>query len=249
MHKLLIVGGASEMKDVLGGILRQSYNIKTVTNGKRGIDISKSFLPDLIISDIQIIPFDGFQLCQTIKADNILNHIPVILLTDNHEHTNLTKGLNAGADAIIIKPFVTIHLFAQINNLILTRQKLKEKYSGQSAQKFSRYNSDDNEFLQRCTSLVLENIDNQYFTVEILALKIAKSRPVLYRKLKALTNQSPQDFIRIIRLQEAKKLLKIGGKSISDTAYETGFADPKYFSTCFKKFYGCTPTQYSKKKL
>lgn len=123
---------------------------------------------------------------------------------------------------------------------------LKEKFLKQedTSEQINYKNELDQEFIQKCMDIVNENLDNTDFSVEEFSKKLFMSRPVLYRKLKALTDQSPQDFVKIIRLKKSAELIKTGKYSISEIAYSTGFSDPKYFSTSFKKFYGVSPSKY-----
>lgn len=245
-YKLLIVEDNHELMDFITSVLSSHFEVFKAYHGKAGLKLIKEKNPDLIISDIMMPVMDGNQMCQKIKSDIATCHIPVILLTALNTLEYKIEGLNVGADAYIEKPFDINFLLAQIKNLLNTRQRLKEKYAFHSSVPESEvtHNDLDNEFLLKAKSFVLNNLDNQELSVEMLAGELAMSRPVLYRKLKAITDQSPQDFIRLIRLQEAKKLLKQGKQNITEIAFETGFADPKYFSTSFKKLFGCTPTQF-----
>jgi signal transduction histidine kinase/ligand-binding sensor domain-containing protein/DNA-binding response OmpR family regulator len=247
-YKVLIVEDNEELMDFMSGILSKYFNVTKAANGKEGLISAKQAHPDLIISDIMMPIMDGNQMTQKLKSDITTCHIPLILLTALNTLEYRIEGLNIGADAYIEKPFDINYLVAQINNLLSTRNRLKEKYTIHASVPESKvtYNDLDGQFLAKAKNYVLDNIGNHELSVEMLAGELAMSRPVLYRKLKALTDQSPQDYIRLIRLQEAKKLLKTGNQNITEIAFETGFSDPKYFSTSFKKLFGKTPSQFIK---
>jgi ligand-binding sensor domain-containing protein/AraC-like DNA-binding protein/nitrogen-specific signal transduction histidine kinase len=249
-YKILVVEDNKELLNFMINYLSQHYKVYGAENGKEGLKFAAEKYPDLIISDIMMPLMDGNQMCQRLKSDITTCHIPVILLTALNTLEYRIEGLNVGADAYIEKPFDINYLMAQVNNLLNSRHMLKEKYAIHAAIPESElaHNNLDAEFLAECKSFVLANLDNPDLTVEGLAKNLSISRPVLYRKIKALTDQSAQDFMRLIRLQEAKKLLKNGNLNIAEVAYQTGFADPKYFSTSFKKFFGKTPSQYTKEK-
>ena len=247
-YRVLLVEDNKELLYYVSGLLEKYFEVLTAENGKIGLEIAKEKHPDLIISDIMMPIMDGNQMCNLLKSNINTCHIPVVLLTALNTLDYKIEGLKVGADAYVEKPFDVSYLMAQINNLLATRQKLKEKFAlfSESEVKVLPFNSMDNELLESAKAFILKNISNNELSVELLAKELCMSRPVLYRKIKALTDQSPQDFIRLIRLLEAKKLLMDSKNNISDAAYETGFSDPKYFSTSFKKQFGVTPSQFMK---
>ncbi len=243
---VLIVEDNQELLNFMSNVLSTEFNILKAVNGKEGLEIANQKHVDLIVSDIMMPEMNGTQLCNAIKSEISLCHIPLILLTSLSDLEFKIEGLKTGADAYIEKPFDIEHLLAQINNLLVSRQQLKEKFAIHldNSQDDIATNNLDSEFLKKTKEMVLDNLTNPEFNVEKFASELCMSRPVLYRKLKALTDQSPQDYIRIIRLKEAAHRLKKGIMSISDVAYDVGFSDPKYFSTSFKKMFGCSPSQY-----
>ena len=250
-YKILLVEDNRELLTYLSDVLGKYFNILQAEDGQKALEIVHDKHPDLIVSDVMMPVMNGNEMCMLLKSDIASSHIPIILLTSLNNVDSKIESFNIGADSYIEKPFDISYLIARINNLLLTRIRLKEKFAFHSNIDESEtvYKSLDQELLKKAKEYILQNITNQDLSVETLARELAMSRPVLYRKLKALTDQSPQDFIRLIRLMEAKKLLLSNNLNISDVAYETGFADPKYFSTSFKKFFNTTPTQFVKDHL
>lgn len=247
-YKILLVEDNKELLQYLSSVLSNYYQILEAENGKIAIKLVHQKNPDLIVSDVMMPEMDGNEMCSILKNDISTSHIPLILLTSLNTVNHKIKSFNVGADSFIEKPFVVDYLIARINNLLTTRQRLKEKYAfhPEIIENDTSVKSLDQDLLIQARDYISKNITNQDLSVETLAKEMCMSRPVLYRKLKALTDQSPQDFIRLHRLLKAKTLLLSKNYNISDVAYETGFTDPKYFSTSFKKFFNITPTQFVK---
>ena len=191
----------------------------------------------------------GFQLCEQIKTDEKISHIPVILLTAKATAENRIKGYNLGADGYISKPFSIEVLQARIQNLIESREKLRTEMRTTISLQPSEVTttSMDEKFLQKILKIVEENIPNSDFTVEQLASEYGMSQIVLNKKLKGLTGMTAKAFIRNIRLKRAAQLFATGNYSVTDVTYEVGFSDLKYFRTCFKDEFGASPSEYIKK--
>lgn len=244
--KLLLVEDSKELSTFLGNELSEDYQVLHASNGQEGLDIIKETEPDIIVSDIMMPVMDGRVFCTHLKKNIETCHIPIILVTALTSSDYKIEGYELGADGYIEKPFDLRILKSKISNLLNSHKTLKEKFLKQedSSEKINYKNELDQEFIQKCMDIVNQNLDNSSFTVEEFSKQLFMSRPVLYRKLKALTDQSPQDFVKIIRLKKAAELIKTGKFSISEIAYNTGFSDPKYFSTSFKKFFGVSPSKY-----
>jgi YesN/AraC family two-component response regulator len=206
-------------------------------------------IPDLVVSDVVMPEMDGVQLCRKLKKDVLTSHIPVVLLTALSSVINQIEGLETGADDYISKPF-NLKLFEiRIDNLLQSRKKLRERFGKEieiSAKDFT-LNIHDQEFLDQAIKLVKEKISDTEFDVQHLSTDLLMSRMQLYRKIKALTNLTPNEFISTIRLKEAALLLKENKYSISEIAYQVGYTAPSYFSTCFGKQFGLTPKEYISK--
>src|SRR5690606_17647058 len=190
-------------------------------NGNKGLRLAEDNIPDLIISDIMMPEMDGYELSRKIKTNEKTNHIPVILLTAKADTRDKLEGLETGADDYLIKPFNSEELKIRVKNLIKIRKQMREKYQSQMLIKPSEVvvPSSQKVFIDRLISLIEKNISNEKFSVEILADEIGLSRAQLHRKIKAITNQSPSEFIRNYRLQRAAELLKQDAGNIAEISY------------------------------
>lgn len=245
LHTILIVEDNPELQSYLADSLSISYNVLVADNGEQGLEIAKDENPNLIISDVMMPKMNGMEMCKALKADIETSHIPVILLTSLNNVNYKVEGIQLGADVYLEKPFEIDVLKAYIKNLIAIREGLKGKLKAKklNVNKADFPNPIDHEFIEKIRTIVLENLENEQFSVEILCRTLLMSRPVLYRKVKALTGQSIQQFTNAIKLNKALELLKTNEHTISDVAYMTGFANPKYFSTSFKKHFGVSPSK------
>jgi YesN/AraC family two-component response regulator len=207
-------------------------------------------LPDIIISDVMMPEKDGFEVCATLKADERTSHIPIILLTAKAQQADKLTGLKYGADAYLMKPFDKEELFIRLHQLVQLRQTLYEKYS--QAERYLTAPPENEEptlediFLQKVRDAIEAEIDNAAFSIPDLCEALLLSNMQLYRKLKALTGQTPILFIRSYRLQKARHLLQTTDLNISEIAYDVGFTDPSYFSRAFKKEFGHSPSDFRK---
>ncbi|WP_146192264.1 hybrid sensor histidine kinase/response regulator transcription factor [Marinilabilia rubra] len=246
--KILIVEDNTELIETLASELQNFFRVFKAYNGQQGIDMANEIMPDLIISDVMMPVLNGHQLCIKLKSDLNTCHVPIILLTALDSLEYKKEGIERGADAYIEKPFDINLLITQIKTLLRNRELLKNKFLLPSSEIKDTFPSNpDQNFLEKIREFVVSNIDNPELSVEATAAEIGISRPVLYRKIKSLTNLSPQHFLMTIKLKEAARIMKQEEKNISETAYMIGFSDPKYFSQIFKKHFGMTPSQYLKK--
>lgn len=244
--KLLIVDDNPEVLQYIVSLFNEDYEIKTALNGKLGIKIAAKFQPDLIISDIMMPEMDGIEFCTFIKKNLKTSHIPVILLTANVVQEVKIGGLEIGADDYITKPFNAKELKLRVKNLALARINLRNKFSRilDLSPTEITVTSADEEFLKNAMDIVEKHMENTSFGVVQFAHELAVSRPLLFTKLKAITNQTPNNFIKSIRLKRAVQLLKQKKMNVSEVAYKVGFKDPRYFSKCFQKEFEQTPTQF-----
>ncbi|SHF70947.1 Signal transduction histidine kinase [Bacteroides luti] len=247
-YKVLIVEDDEEIRKYLKDELGNEFHITESCNGKEALSLILKKAPDLIISDVMMPEMDGMELCQKIKQNININHIPVILLTAKTREEDNIEGLEVGADSYITKPFSIDIVRKTIQNLIKNRECLKNNLTGKQIQedKIDKISlkTPDEKLLERIMSVINKNISNIDFSVEILASEVGISRVHLHRKMKELTNQTTRDFIRNTRLQQAASLLKDKNQNISEVAFATGFVNATYFSTAFKELYGMSPKEY-----
>jgi len=224
----------------------KGYEIKEASNGKEGLAIALEFIPDLIISDVMMPEMDGFELCEKIKKDERISHIPVILLTARVSDNSRMKGLETGADDYITKPFNIEVLKVRVKNLLRSRLELQKKFSKEIYLKplDIQITSADELFIQKALLIIEKHMSEPSFGVEEFSKELGISTPHLYRKIKGLTGESTNDFIRTIRLKRAAQLLISSKKSISEIVFEVGFNDAQHFRNIFKKLFGVLPTEY-----
>ena len=252
-QRILVVEDHDDLREYLSHTLSEAYQVETCTNGKEALKIIPEFKPDLVLSDIMMPEMRGDKLCSAIKNNILTSHIPVILLTALNDEKNIVEGLETGADKYLIKPFNIGILKASIANILTNRALLRSKYAEMELHNDSisiNYsNTLDQQFLEAVKETITENLDNSGFNVESLCASQNMSRSSFYNKLKALTDQAPADYIRLIRLKRAAQLLSEGQYNISEISDMTGFNDVKYFREVFKKYYKISPSGYSKGEM
>lgn len=251
---ILIVEDNDNLRSFLKQSLQKQYRIAESGNGQEGIAKVKEQQPDLIISDVMMPLMSGEEMCRILKNDIETSHIPIILLTALGERTEILKGLESKADMYIVKPFDLMVLKANISNILENRELIRKRFqqivpsSGkEDSQELSMLSNLDDEFMMKVTHLVKENLGKE-LTVDTLCTGMHMSRTSFYNKIKVLTGMAPADFIRKIKMQEAASLLKSRRYSVSEVSDMMGFADPKYFTDTFKKFYGVPPSVYMKQQ-
>ena len=243
---ILIVEDNEELRAFLVKELGMKFNVGQAGDGQAGIELAQSEIPDLIVSDILMPRTSGIELCKTIKSDIRTCHIPVILLTAKTSINEQIEGIETGADVYITKPFNIQFLCAQINQLIRSRRELYAYFSKEVYMMPNKLaeNELDQVFLKKAIDYIVSNITDNSLSVEGLADYLKLSRSNVYRKIKALTGQSIIDFIRLIRLKQAIKLMETNRYTLAEIAYQTGFTSPSYFTKCFKKQYGKPPSEF-----
>ena len=243
---VLIVEDNWELRALISSTLEPDYEVLVAENGLEGWHIATTEIPDLIISDVMMPEMDGFTLCNQLKSDERTSHIPVLLLTAKSDQTDQISGLSQGADIYLTKPFSTRILQLQVHNLLEAREKMRKKYSRELILEPNQVvvNPVNEQFLSRLIGIIEEHMEEENFGVDLLAEKIGMSQSVLYKKLKALTDLSVNDFSKSIRLKKAAQLLLQKHYTVYEVGYMVGFSDRKYFSREFKKQFGQTPSQY-----
>ncbi len=243
---ILIVEDNQDMRNYIGESLYDGYNLIEAKDGEQGFDQAIKHIPDLIISDVMMPGMDGFELTKKLKEDISTSHIPIILLTAKAGDESKIIGLETGADAYVNKPFNTKELLVRAKNLIEQRQKLREKFKKNITIDPSEVTvtSVDEDFLRKAAGIVEKHMDNPEFSVEQFSIEMSMDRNNLFRKLKKIINQSSSQFIRTIRLKRAAQLLQQKTAPIGEIAYMVGFDKPSYFTECFKKQFGVTPSEF-----
>lgn len=243
---LMIIEDNIELRKYLANEFSDYFKIIEASNGKEGYELAKINIPDIIVTDILMPEMDGLELCEKLKNNLETSHIPIIILSSRSEISDQVEGLEIGADDYVTKPFNINVLKAKVVSIINNRNKLKEIF-------FNNLNFNENKittnkldesFILSAIKIVNENIASTDFNIEDFANKMNISRSMLHKKLVSLTGLSPIDFITTIKMKKALQLLTQSNLSVSEIAYKLGFNDPKYFSRCFKKHYGKTPSEY-----
>jgi DNA-binding response OmpR family regulator len=243
-----VVEDNADLRKYIRTQIFHEFNVLEAQDGQAGLRLAQEKIPDLIITDIMMPEMDGVTMTKKIREDERTSHIPIILLTARDDDETKLKGFETGAEQYLVKPFEINELLARIKSLLSFNERLKKRFS----QIITLEPEDvvienrDATFLTKLVKIVEDNIANESFTVENLQKEIGMSRMQLHRKLKALTNQSANDFIRSIRLKRAAQILQQPGVQISEAAYLSGFNHLSYFSKCFKDQFGVLPSDYSK---
>lgn len=248
-HRVLVVEDDAEIRRYLVAELSGKYRVTAATNGKEALDSIFAKAPDVIVSDIMMPVMDGIELTRIIKGNINLNHIPVMLITAMTRDEDNISALDAGADDFVTKPFNIEVVRSKIAGLIERYRRLKNLYSGSQDQddkidKIAVAGSDE-KLMSRVMAVLNREMSNTELTVEMLASEVGLSRVHLHRRLKAITNQSPRDFIRNTRLRQAAVLLSEKRLNVAETADLTGFSNAGSFTTSFKKLFGVTPSEYA----
>ncbi|GAB3775751.1 hypothetical protein GCM10028818_20280 [Spirosoma horti] len=246
---LLIVEDNKDVQTFIRNLMETQYRVVVSQNGREGLNMAQTHLPDLIISDWMMPDMDGIALCQQIKATECTSHIPFILLTALSAQDKRLTGLETGADDYLTKPFDSRELLIRAQNLIMNRRKLHERFSREIRIQPNEITvtSADEKFMTRVMTIVEANLSNSEFSVEQFGREVGLSRMQLHRKLMALTGLASGDFIRIMRLKRAAQLLDGRSGNVSEIAYAVGFNSLSYFAKCFRDQFGVLPTEYQSK--
>ena len=248
----LVVEDNPDISDYIAESLSDEYEVQKAENGKQGLQLAVKVVPDIIISDVMMPEMNGIEMCRKVKENICTSHIPVILLTAKDSLADKEEGYQTGADSYMTKPFSASLLRTRINNLLETRRQLAERLAGQSsvdvkkAVMATNCSKLDNEFLNKLTQIIEENLSQEKLDVSSLAAKLCMSSSTLYRKVKALTGLSTNEYVRKIKMRNAEKLLLEGKYSISEIAFMVGMNSTVYFRQCFKEEFGIAPSDYLK---
>lgn len=244
-RRIFIVEDDSDLLEYLRKSLESEYDVQVWSDSLQAFDAIRNESPDLVITDLMMPRLRGDELCRMVKTDMATSHIPVILLSGLASRHDIITGLEAHADDYIVKPFDIVLLKARIRNIIKLRAELNNRVIADDCEPAHEdfTNELDREFMTKVMESVESHLSDSDFSISDLCSDLAMSRTSVYNKIKSLTGQSLNEFIRIMRLNRSKELLQSRRYNISEVAYMVGFSDPKYFSTCFKKQFGISPSK------
>ena len=262
MLKILIVEDDRELRQLFAHVLiKNGYRADGVSNGREALDAMEKDYYDLIISDIMMPGLRGDALCKQLKGDLNTSHIPVVLLTALANEQEMINGLQCGADDYLTKPFHLGVLMAKIESILANRERIKRWLTSVEDSHALPTDSSsttaiaqsigplDEQFITNVRSYVEQHMADTDFNVDNLCSQLCMSRTSVYNKIKALTDESPADYMRLIRLQQAARLLREQHYTVSEIAERTGFNDAKYFREVFKKYYHLSPSQYAQEQF
>lgn len=260
--KLMVVEDNDDLRSFLVSILQGDYTVIEAENGHVGLEKAQTELPDFIITDVMMPEMDGLTMVQRIKRNADICHIPIIVLSAKASLEDRLQGLKAGIDDYITKPFSATYLKQRVENIIGQRRMLQqtlltqlgESIGADRTRNVERFRLDevqildaDQEMMESLMKHIETRIDDQDLKIEELADAVNLGRTVFYGKIKSIVGMSPSDFLRHVRLQRAEELISKSQMTFSQIAYSVGFSDPKYFTKCFKKETGMTPSEYRQK--
>jgi DNA-binding response OmpR family regulator len=246
---VLIVDDNAQMRKYLIQVFQKHYRVLEAENGVAGLDIARKNQPDAIISDLLMEEMSGIDFCKAVKESQVLSHIPFILITGSATPESKMLGIESGADDYIPKPFDTDLLMARVHALLRKREELQRYFYNEIThqQHGLTISAEYKEFLDRCIEIVEAHLDDDDFNIQRLAAAIGMSHSRLYKKIKAISGQSANAFIRFIRLRKAAELFINTDSNIGQTAFQVGMNDVKYFRDQFTLTFGMKPSEYIKK--
>lgn len=245
---VLVIDDNADIRSYVYSLLHTDYTVIEAVDGSDGIRKAMKYVPDLIISDVMMPGIDGIECCRRLKSELQTCHIPVILLTACSLDEQRIQGYDGGADSYISKPFSSQLLLARVRNLIDSHRRLKQFFGdGQTLVKEDVCDMDKN-FVEKFKSLLDAKLGDSNLNVEDLGKDMGLSRVQLYRKIKSLTNYSPNELLRIARLKKAASLLASSDMTVAEIGYEVGFSSPSYFTKCYKEQFGESPTDFLKRR-
>ena len=245
---ILIIDDNADVRDYVKSLLKEEYTVIEAPDGRAGLKKAMKYVPDAIICDVMMPVMDGLECCRKLKTELQTSHIPVMLLTACSLDEQRIQGFECGADSYISKPFNSKLLLVRLRNLMDNHKRVKQFFGDKTSLSKESVSDVDKGFVDRFRELIEENLADSELSVEDLGGKMGLSRVQLYRKIKALTNYSPNELVRIARLKKAASLLASSEKTISEITYEVGFTSPSYFTKCYKDYFGESPTDFLKRR-
>ena len=238
---VLVVDDNADVRQYVATLLADGYDVSQAADGKEGLAMALTTVPDLIVCDVMMPVMDGLEMCRRVKTAMATSHVPVVLLTANAQENQRAEGYDCGADAYITKPFSSKVLLSRVRNLLENHKRLKYIYTTAADAPQPEPADADSRFMADFRRVVDEHLADSSMGVETISAALGLSRVQMYRKVKQLTGQSPVEIIRITRLKRAEHLLKTTGRTVSEISYDVGFSSPSYFSKCFKDYFGIAP--------
>ena len=245
---VLVIDDNADIRSYVYSLLHTDYTVIEAVDGSDGIRKAMKYVPDLIISDVMMPGIDGIECCRRLKSELQTCHIPVILLTACSLDEQRIQGYDGGADSYISKPFSSQLLLARVRNLIDSRRRLKQFFGDRHTLAKEDVCDMDKNFVEKFKSLLDAKLGDSNLNVEDLGKDMGLSRVQLYRKIKSLTNYSPNELLRIARLKKAASLLASSDMTVAEIGYEVGFSSPSYFTKCYKEQFGESPTDFLKRR-
>lgn len=247
---MLLIDDNEQIRIYLKQIFAGEFEVFEADNGTTGLELVYQLVPDIVISDVMMQGLSGIELCSRIKEDSLLNHIPVILLTASSSPEIKLKGIEGGADDYISKPFEKEILVARVNGILKSRNNLQKYFYNEITLNKSndlKISPEYKEFLEKCLKIVEQHLTDPEFSIKTLASEIGMSHSNLYKRIKSISGQSANGFIRFIRLRKAAEILLTTDNTVYETASLVGINDLKYFREQFNKLFGINPSEYVKK--
>lgn len=245
---VLVIDDNADVRDYVKFLLKEEYTVIEAEDGRAGLKKAMKYVPDAIICDVMMPVMDGLECCKRLKSELQTSHIPVILLTACSMDEQRIQGFDCGADSYMSKPFNSKLLLVRLRNLISGHKRLQQFFGDKLALSKESVSDVDKDFAERFRRLIEENMGDSSLSVEDLGSKMGLSRVQLYRKIKALTNYSPVELLRIARLKKAASLLASSDMTIAEITYEVGFTSPSYFTKCYKEYFGENPRDFLKRR-
>lgn len=248
LPSILIIDDNPDIRQYVKMLLTTEYNVLEAQDANVGIRLAMKYVPDVIVSDVMMPGMDGIECCRHLKSEVQTCHIPVILLTACCLDEQRMHGYDGGADSYISKPFSSQLLLSRIRNLIASRRQLRQFLGDEQMLVKEDISDMDKDFVSRFRVLIEKKMKESGLNVEDLGRDMGMSRVQLYRKLKFLTNYSPNELLRQMRLKKAASLLASSDLTVAEIAYEVGFSSPSYFTKCYREEFGESPTDLLKRK-
>ena len=247
-HTVAVIDDDDELRNYLEDRLSARFNVYTASDGAEGIEKVEKVHPNVVITDLMMEDTDGFEVCRRLRSNIKSSHIPVIVLSGNGDLK--VKALESGANVFVEKPFDMDFLFSQVDGLLRMQEEMRDYYSKKYVAEPSKVviSSMDEALLHKAMSFIEKNMDNNDYDVEEFVYDMAVGRTILYQKIKDITGMSIKEFILEMRLKRAAQLLKESDLTIAEISDRTGFANPKYFSVCFRRRYDLSPSDFKKQE-
>lgn len=243
---MLIVDDDTQIRQYISGMFRPAFNIEEASNGKEGLEKAMAMLPDVVISDIRMETMSGLELCKEIKQHVLLNHIPVILLTGSSAEEGKLASAEVGSDYYITKPFEKELLMATVQSVLQTRDNLRNYFLNEVTLRKNDFkiSGQYKQFVEKCIAIVEANLDNDEFSIKVLAREIGMSYSSVYKKIRLVSGESLRGFVRFIRLRKAAELMINTSLNVNEIGFQVGINDVKYFREQFNKVFGMNPSEY-----